>query len=115
VPLEELLLEHYEEPYRCRCVARPTHYGEEENKSCGDSVRYGFVIIDGKIYFTEHEAEGCVVSVAASSILMQELDGTRVDQIPDEKWWMDHFKELFTPIKRRCALLPWKALIKALS
>lgn len=108
--LEDLILEHYEEPFRPRCIARPTKTVSVENKSCGDSVEFQLFVSDERVFVVGLETSGCVLSSASASMLAEAIDGKLISELPSETEWMSRFKEIVTPKKRQCALLPWQVL-----
>src|SRR5690242_4726717 len=72
----EFLREHYEHPYKRGAVPNADSEVEGGNPGCGDIVRvYLEVEDDGKtikdVHFT---GEGCTISQASASILMELLD-----------------------------------------
>ena len=72
----EFLREHYTHPHKRGAVPTATVQAEGGNPGCGDIVRiYLEVEPDGKtikdVHFT---GEGCTISQAAASVLMEALD-----------------------------------------
>ncbi len=115
---QERILEHFEEPYHrgpCPCA---THAHEGENTLCGDSIRIELQI-DGantvcNAYF---DGDGCCISQAAASMLMEDVEGKPVDAL--QQFTAEEMLELFgprlTPNRQKCALLPWRVLQQALA
>ncbi len=69
---ESVILDHVESPYHRGRVANATCTGAERNPGCGDWVRLQLVIgSHGRIDQAWFEAQGCLVSRAAASILCQ--------------------------------------------
>ncbi len=114
---QEHILDHYEDPYhRGRC-AHCTHCHEDDNPLCGDRVRMELQVDDGgelkEVYF---DGEGCCISQAAASMLVERFDGKTVEEV--KQFSAEDMLELFgaklTPNRQKCCLLPWKVLQSAI-
>ncbi len=79
---QERILDHYEEPFhRGRCPAA-THAHEDENPLCGDVVRVELAIEpDGTVRDAYFEGDGCCISQAAASMLLEQINGKPVDEV----------------------------------
>jgi nitrogen fixation NifU-like protein len=114
---QERILEHYEEPYhRGRC-ARPTHAHEDDNPLCGDEVRIELALdADGRIREAYFDGDGCCISQAAASMLVEYIDGKDVEFV--KRITADDVLRLFgarlTPNRQKCCLLSWKVLEQAI-
>ena len=123
MPLEEdelyqqRILDHYEEPFhRGRCP-RATHAHEDENPLCGDVVRIElFVDQDGTICGAYFDGDGCCISQASASMLVEKIEGRRVDDV--KRLTAEDMLALFgarlTPNRQKCCLLPWRTLQSAI-
>jgi nitrogen fixation protein NifU and related proteins len=114
---QERILDHYEEPFhRGRCPAA-THAHEGENPLCGDTVRIELEIGPGgairQAYF---DGDGCCISQAAASMLIQRIDGLNVEDVKHftAQQMLDLFGVRLTPNRQKCCLLSWRALQSAL-
>jgi nitrogen fixation NifU-like protein len=114
---QEHVLDHYESPYhRGQCPAA-THAHEDDNPLCGDSVRIELKIEPtgriGEVYF---DGEGCCISQASASMLMEHIDGKTVEEV--KRLNADDMLALFgprlTPNRQKCCLLPWRVLQAAI-
>ena len=114
----EFLREHYEHPYKRGAVPKADAEVEGGNPGCGDIVRiYLTVDEDGKtikdVHFT---GEGCTISQASASILMELLDedGKRysLDDVRemDFSGMQDVLGEETVKLRPRCAMLSLEAL-----
>jgi nitrogen fixation NifU-like protein len=110
---QDYILEHYEEPYhRGRCL-KCTHAHQDDNPLCGDVIRMELQIDDQgalqEIYFN---GDGCCISQAAASMLVERFDGRRVDEV--KKFTAQDMLDLFgvrlTPNRQKCCLLSWRVL-----
>jgi nitrogen fixation NifU-like protein len=114
---QERILDHYEEPFhRGRCP-RATHAHEDENPLCGDVVRVELAIEpDGTIRDAYFDGDGCCISQASASMLLEQMCGKRVDDV--KAFAAEDMLRLFgarlTPNRQKCCLLPWRALQTAI-
>ncbi|MGD9721919.1 MAG: iron-sulfur cluster assembly scaffold protein [Pirellulales bacterium] len=114
---QERILDHYEEPFHRGACPGATHAHQDENPLCGDVVRVELAIgADGTIRDAYFDGEGCCISQASASMLLERINGQRVD---DVKGFTAHdMLELFgarlTPNRQKCCLLPWRALQSAI-
>ena len=133
---QELILEHSK---------RPVHAGLREpfdaqvhhvNTTCGDEVTLRISLQDGRVRDVSYDAIGCSISVAAASILAEEITG---ETVPDSLRTYEAMKSMLTsrgtdagdeevigdgvalagvakyPARVKCALLPWSAFTAALT
>ncbi|MFA6023651.1 MAG: iron-sulfur cluster assembly scaffold protein [Candidatus Gracilibacteria bacterium] len=49
--------------------------GSGVNTTCGDHLRIYLLVKDGKIAQAQWEGEGCAISIAAASVLTEEIKG----------------------------------------
>ena len=114
---QEHILDHYESPYhRGRCP-HCTHCHEDDNPLCGDRVLMSLHLDDAgtlrEVYF---DGEGCCISQAAASMLVEKLDGHSVEEV--KRFTADDMLSLFavrlTPNRQKCCLLPWRVLQAAI-
>jgi nitrogen fixation NifU-like protein len=113
---QERILDHYEEPFhRGHCPAA-THAHQGENRLCGDVVRLELAIGEGKIRDAWFDGEGCCISQAAASMLVEQLAGKTVDEL--KSFSAEDMLELFgarlTPNRQKCCLLAWRTAQAAL-
>ncbi len=113
---QDRILDHYEEPFhRGRCPAA-THAHEDENPLCGDVVRVELAIdSNGAIRDAYFDGDGCCISQASASILLERMSGKRVDDIKafTAQDMLDLFGARLTPNRQKCCLLAWRALQSA--
>jgi nitrogen fixation NifU-like protein len=114
---QEHILEHYESPYHKGSCEHCTHCHEDKNPLCGDVVRMELRIVDGgkirEIYF---DGEGCCISQAAASMLVELFDGKSVEDVKKftAEAMLKFFGPRLTPNRQKCALLPWRVLQAAI-
>jgi len=113
---QEHVLDHYEDPFHRGSLAGATHAHEDKNPLCGDVVRIELKLNgDGKIedlYFT---GDGCVISQASASMLLEELYGKTVDDLKgfSAADMLALYGPRLTPNRQKCCLLSWKVLQSA--
>jgi nitrogen fixation NifU-like protein len=130
----EVVLDHYKNP-RGRCPL--DHYDIENeglNPVCGDEVKVGLRIHDGKILGVHSLGRGCSISVSSGSMLAEMLGGKT---LAEAKALAEHFKQMMHgeispddedlgdlealegvqkfPVRIKCALLPWTTLLDAIA
>lgn len=114
---QEHILDHYEDPYHRGHCAHPTHLHEDDNPLCGDVVRIELEVDEGgtirEVYF---DGDGCCISQAAASMLVERFDGKRVDEL--KEFTAEDMLELFgaklTPNRQKCCLLSWRVMQSAI-
>ncbi|MCE9557075.1 MAG: iron-sulfur cluster assembly scaffold protein [Planctomycetes bacterium] len=113
---QEHVLDHYEDPYHRGHLAHPTHAHEDDNPLCGDVVRIELdVAPDGLIRQAWFDGDGCCISQASASMLVEKIEGRPVDEI--RQFTAQEMLELFgpklTPNRQKCCLLSWRVLQSA--
>ena len=113
---QEHILDHYEDPFHRGSLTGATHAHEEKNPLCGDVVRIELQLDkEGTIrdlYFT---GEGCVISQASASMLLETLFGKTVDDIKNfsAEDMLSLYGPRLTPNRQKCCLLSWKVMQSA--
>ena len=113
---QEHILDHYEDPFHRGTLPDATHAHEDKNPLCGDVIRIELLLDDaGKIrdlYFT---GEGCVISQASASMLLEKMEGKTVEDV--KEFTAEEMLELYgprlTPNRQKCCLLSWKVIQSA--
>jgi nitrogen fixation NifU-like protein len=114
---EEILDHSDRSPYRGR-LESPDRSAELDNPLCGDRLRIelGFGP-GGRIDRMRFDGHGCVISQAAASLLAEHVEGRAVDEA--RRFSTDDLLSLFgvtlTPARRKCGLLAWRVLQRALA
>jgi nitrogen fixation NifU-like protein len=110
---QERIMDHYEDPFhRGRCPSA-THRHQDDNPLCGDIIQIELRIDDaGKITDAWFDGEGCCISQAAASMLMEQVCGKTVDQVrtTTAEQMLELFGPRLTPNRQKCCLLSWKVL-----
>lgn len=114
---QEHILDHYEDPYHRGHCQQATHSHEDDNPLCGDVIRVELQIgEDGRIQTAWFSGDGCCISQASASMLMEQIEGKTVDEIkhfaaPD---MLNLFGVRLTPNRQKCCLLCWRVVQTAL-
>ena len=114
---QEHVLDHYEDPYHRGPVDQPTHHHKDDNPLCGDVIEINLVIDDeGKISKAYFDGEGCCISQASASMLIEKMDGVHVDDVKNfsAKEMLELFGPKLTPNRQKCCLLSWRVLQSAI-
>ena len=110
---QERIQDHYEAPYhRGRC-GQCTHAHEDTNPLCGDVIRLELQIDDqGTLKQVYFNGDGCCISQAAASMLVEKFDGRRIEEVKQftAKDMLDLFGVRLTPNRQKCCLLSWRVL-----
>lgn len=113
---EEHVLDHYEDPYHRGELTTATHAHEANNPLCGDVIHIDLKLDDdGKITEAWFDGEGCVISQASASMLIEKIEGKTIEEVND--FTAEDMLELFgpklTPNRQKCCLLSWRVLQSA--
>lgn len=71
----ETVLEHFRNPHNAGTIEGATATVEVVNPVCGDVLRLSVRVEDGRIAEARFKTQGCVASIAASSMLTDLLTG----------------------------------------
>lgn len=69
------ILAHARNPQFRGVVANATHEADRANPSCGDRCRITAKIIDDVLEEIHFDGDGCALSTAATSILLEDMQG----------------------------------------
>ena len=113
---QEHILDHFDDPYhRGRCPAA-THAHEDDNPLCGDTVHIDLQIDGDRVAQAWFDGDGCCISQAAASMLVEEMEGKPLDEV--RQFSAEDMLKLFgarlTPNRQKCCLLCWRVLQAAI-
>ncbi len=81
-PYRERILDHYQHPRHWGHLTAPDRVGEAENPLCGDRVRVELRLNDaGTIAEVAFSGEGCVIALAAASMLAEHIRGQPLEEV----------------------------------
>jgi nitrogen fixation protein NifU and related proteins len=113
---KENILDHYKNPRNCKEIEKFTHSAFVNNVSCGDEMEVFLNIEEGTLKEISFKARGCAISIAAMSMLSEEVKNTKISKIKD--FPSDSVLKMLGLKKEspriKCALLGLEALKKAL-
>ena len=133
---QELILEHSKRPVRAGLREPFDAQVHHVNTTCGDEVTLRVSVQDGRVRDVSYDAIGCSISIAAASILAEEITG---ETVPESLRTYEAMKAMLTsrgtdagdedvigdgvalsgvakyPARVKCALLPWSAYTAALT
>ena len=113
---QEHILDHYEDPFHRGHLTGATHAHDDNNPLCGDVIRIELQLDDdGKIRDVYFTGQGCVISQASASMLLEKMQGKTVEEA--KEFSANDMLELYgarlTPNRQKCCLLSWKVLQSA--
>ncbi len=111
------LLDHARQPRQYGVLAQATCVHRETNPSCGDEISIYLIINPaGLIEKASFTGQGCVISQAATSILLENVIGQSVREVlticSEDVVGLLGIRP--GPMRMNCALIPLRALYKAL-
>ncbi len=136
----QVILDHYRNPRRRGKLSGPHVHAEGLNPSCGDEFFLDIRVDDGMITDAAIEGQGCSISQASGSMMMDAIVGKTIDEvrgvsgqfklmmgIDDGEDPLDHDRPGAVlgdlealqgvrkfPVRIKCADLPWTTLAEAL-
>jgi nitrogen fixation NifU-like protein len=114
---QDRILDHYEQPFHRGPCRGATHWHEATNPFCGDRIRIELRVNDQdlveELFF---QGEGCCVSQAAASMLVEHFQGKTLDAARsfDPTQMLSLFGAPLTITRKKCCLLPWQVLQAAI-
>ena len=114
---KEEILDHFKNPRNFGGVDKMDKQVKERNSHCGDVIKMGVEIKDGKIKKVRFEGEGCAISMASTSMLTEMLKGKSLKEIKnlDEKKVLSKLGIPISSARKKCAtlgLVAWQKLNK---
>ena len=117
MPYREHILDHYLHPRNRGTLENADLVGQLDNPTCGDTVRFAVRLDGERVQEARFEGRGCVLSLAAASMLTQEIIGKSVAEIK-VMGQSDVFRMLgleLGPVRAKCGLLALRALQQGLA
>ncbi len=109
------LLDHYRNPRNAGQLAHPTHTAEELNPLCGDEIKVYLSVKDGIIKDIKYEARGCALSIAAASMLSEEIRNSKSEIRNFGLSDMEKLLEVkISKAREQCATLALETIKKAM-
>ena len=79
----EVILDHYRNPRKRGTLGGHHVHAEGNNPSCGDEFSIDVAIEDGVIVDAAMQGQGCSISQASGSMMMDVIIGKSVDEVTD--------------------------------
>ena len=76
----ETIKHHYHHPLNTGKLSNYTHSAEQLNPLCGDETNVYLKIVNSKIKNCTHESRGCMISIAAASVLSEFVKGKTLQE-----------------------------------
>lgn len=112
----EAILRYYEMPPNKRKLEGANHIAHKDNPLCGDEITvYLKVNSKGIIEKASFEGQGCAVSQASGSMLLETIEGKKLSdaqKITEEKV-LEMLGGKISPARLKCAFLGLETLKKA--
>ena len=130
---QDILLDHSRNPRSFRKISDDEAIIDEENPTCGDHIKMVVDVDAGKVSKLEVDCEGCAICTASSSIMVESMLGSSVDEA---RRFAQSFVEMMRgetdmdeeelgdlvalegvreyPLRIKCATMPWHGLEAAL-
>ncbi len=113
----EIILDHYRNPRNFGVLENATVKVKDSNPLCGDMIEvYLKIGEDGRVEKATFRGQGCAISQASASMLIESIQNKHVDEIT-RLGKQDIFNMLGVevgPARVKCALLSLKALKAAI-
>jgi nitrogen fixation protein NifU and related proteins len=127
---QSLIVDHGRNPRHCEVMDDPTHTQCGKNPLCGDEITLQLKVVNGVIEKASFQGQGCAISMASTSLMLERLQGLSVakandlfklchsmltDSISEEE--MESLGKLSVlsgvseyPVRVKCATLCWQSL-----
>ena len=110
---QEIILDYYRNPKNKGVIEQPHVSCRDSNPLCGDIIEVHLALdSQGIITSARFNGNGCVISQAATSMLLEHIAGKKIGEIPNVK--KEHVLELLSVpisfVRLKCALLGLKVL-----
>lgn len=117
-PYRERILDHYHNPRHQGRLEAPDLVGEADNPVCGDRVRLELRLDEGgSVVEAAFSGDGCVISIAAASMLTEYIHGRRLEDLQGltESQMLAMLGVELSRARTQCARVSLEALQAALS
>ncbi|MEM4255513.1 MAG: SUF system NifU family Fe-S cluster assembly protein [Candidatus Norongarragalinales archaeon] len=111
----EAVLRYYEKPPNKSKMHDADTQGHLDNPLCGDEVTVYLKIKNGVVEKASFDGQGCAVSQASASMLLESLEGKKLSEVKKtgEKAVLKMLGGKISPARLKCAFLGLKALKNA--
>ena len=112
----EFILDHYENPRHKGALENADAMVEGGNPGCGDIVKVYLKVDENGRISASFEGEGCTISQASASFLMDEVNGKTLEEVLaiDHEALMENLGKEIVQQRTRCATLSLDTLRAAI-
>ncbi|MEM3122370.1 MAG: iron-sulfur cluster assembly scaffold protein [Candidatus Pacearchaeota archaeon] len=112
----EHILDLWRNPMNFGEMQNATHKYKESNPICGDEIELLLEIKNNFIKNARFKGSGCAISIASASLLTENIKNKSLIEINkiSENDVIKNLKIPISPVRIKCALLPFHALKKAI-
>ncbi|MEM3833668.1 MAG: iron-sulfur cluster assembly scaffold protein [Thermoprotei archaeon] len=113
----EEILDYYKNPKNVGIIENPDIHAEDDNIPCGDHIEIFIKIKDGKVVDAKFRGQGCIISQASASMLMERIVGMNLEDMKKltKKDILSMLGINLSPTRMKCALLSLKVLNEGIS
>ncbi len=113
---QDNILDHYHNPRYAGTLTHPTHVADGHNAQCGDTMHIVLRVDNGVIADAAFSGEGCAISQATASMLLEHVVQKPVDVLAnmDASAMLELLGAELSPARLKCALLALETAHKAL-
>ena len=114
----EIILDYYTNPRNKGLIKHPSASAADWNPLCGDKIRFDLAFDDsGRVTQAKFNGEGCAISQVAADMLTEKVQGMRREELKQikEEEVIELLGVEISPARRKCALLAWLVMRKALN
>jgi nitrogen fixation NifU-like protein len=108
----KVILDHFRHPRNYGDLPLPDISYEAFNPLCGDRIRIELTLNDSTVADVRFKGDGCAISIAAASLLTEQIKGVDVESIADltDDAMIASLESEINPTRVQCALLALGAL-----
>jgi nitrogen fixation NifU-like protein len=108
----DILLDHYKHPHNHGSLPGADIVHSEGNPSCGDQLEISLKTRDGAVEDIRFQGKGCIISMAAASILTDLMKGEPLERVKalTKEEMLENIGIPIGPMRLKCALLALKVL-----
>ena len=130
---QDIILDHFKHPRNYGPIPAEAVLVDEENPMCGDRIRLTAAVENGRVGRVRFDGKGCAISMASSSMMTEVVTGKPVEEVRalaakvieflcgEKVMGGSELRDLMAlsgvkeyPLRVKCAILGWHALLKAL-
>ena len=113
----EIILDYYTNPRNKGSISKPSAFASDWNPLCGDKIKFEILFgEDGHVSQAKYNGDGCAISQVCASMLTEKIQGLTAKQMGKigEKEVIGMLGVDISPARKKCALLGWLVMRKAL-